>query len=67
MIEVHVILTVKISAHCRINLKSRTFKINGIEETHDMYSSINSVLKKLSARLEAQGEEIAGKRKPWTL
>jgi len=66
MIEVHVILTVEKYRHtAEINLKSRTFKINGIEETHDMYSSINSVLEKIERQaLKHKGKKIARKRKP---
>jgi len=66
MIEVHVILTVAKYRHtAEINLKSRTFKINGIEETHDMYGSINSVLEKIERQaLKHKGKKIARKRKP---
>jgi putative sigma-54 modulation protein len=66
MIEVHAILTVEKYRHtAEINLTSRTFKINGIEETHDMYSSINSVLEKIERQaLKHKGKKIARKRKP---
>ncbi|PYV93320.1 MAG: ribosome-associated translation inhibitor RaiA [Acidobacteria bacterium] len=66
MIEVHVILTVEKYRHiAEINLKSRTFKINGIEETHDMYTSINAVLEKIERQaLKHKGKKIAKKRKP---
>jgi len=65
MIEVHVILTVEKYRHsAEINLKSRTFKINGIEETHDMYTSINAVLEKIERQaLKHNGKKIAKKRK----
>jgi putative sigma-54 modulation protein len=66
MIEVHAILTVEKYRHtAEINLKSRTFKINGIQETHDMYGSINSVLEKIERQaLKHKGKKIARKRKP---
>jgi len=65
MIEVHVILTVEKYRHsAEINLKSRTFKINGIEETHDMYTSINAVLEKIERQaLKHKGKKIDKKRK----
>ncbi|MFN8008479.1 MAG: ribosome-associated translation inhibitor RaiA [Terriglobia bacterium] len=47
-IEVHVILTVEKYRHiAEMNLKSNSFSLNGLEETNDMYSSINTVLEKL--------------------
>jgi len=65
MLEVHVILTVEKYRHtAEINLKSRTFKINGIEETHDMYASINAVLEKIERQaLKHKGKKIDKKRK----
>ena len=68
MIEVHVILTVEKYRHsAEINLKSRTFKINGIEETHDMYTSINAVLEKIERQaLKHKGKKIDKKRKSTT-
>jgi putative sigma-54 modulation protein len=66
MIEVHVILTVEKYRHiAEINLKSRSFKFNGIEETHDMYTSINAVLEKIERQaIKHKGKKIAKKRKP---
>jgi putative sigma-54 modulation protein len=65
-IEVHVILTVEKYRHiAEINLKSRSFKFNGLEETHDMYTSINAVLEKIERQaLKHKGKKIARKRKP---
>ena len=65
MIEVHVILTVEKYRHsAEVNLKSRTFDINGIEETHDMYTSINAVLEKIERQaLKHKGKKIDKKRK----
>ena len=65
-IDVHVILTVEKYRHsAEINLKSRSFKFNGLEETHDMYSSINAVLEKIERQaLNHKGKKIAKKRKP---
>lgn len=65
-IDVHVILTVEKYRHiAEINLKSRSFKFNGLEETHDMYSSINTVLEKIERQaLKHKGKKIAKKRKP---
>ena len=64
-IDVHVILTVEKYRHiAEINLKSRSFKFNGLEETHDMYSSINAVLEKIERQaLKHKGKKIAKKRK----
>jgi putative sigma-54 modulation protein len=66
MIEVHVILTVEKYRHiAEINLKSRSFKFNGIEQTHDMYTSINAVLEKIERQaIKYKGKKIAKKRKP---
>lgn len=66
MIEVHVILTVEKYRHiAEINLKSRSFKFNGVEETHDMYTSINAVLEKIERQaIKHKGKKIAKKRKP---
>jgi len=68
MIEVHVILTVEKYRHlAEVNLKSRTFNINGIEETHDMYTSINAVLEKIERQaLKHKGKKIDKKRKSAT-
>jgi len=68
MIEVHVILTVEKYRHiAEINLKSRTFKINGIEVTHDMYASITAVLEKIERQaLKHKGKKIDKKRKSAT-
>jgi putative sigma-54 modulation protein len=67
MIEVHVILTVEKYRHtAELNLKSRTFKINGIEETHDMYASINAVLEDRAPALKHKGKKIDKKRKSAT-
>ena len=65
-IDVHVILTVEKYRHvAEINLKSRSFNFNGLEETHDMYSSINAVLEKIERQaLKHKGKKIAKKRKP---
>jgi putative sigma-54 modulation protein len=65
MIDVHVILTVEKYRHiAEINLKSRSFKFNGAEETHDMYTSITSVLEKIERQsLKHKGKHIAKKRK----
>jgi putative sigma-54 modulation protein len=64
-IEVHAILTVEKYRHvAEINLKSRSFKFNGVEETNDMYSSINAVLEKIERQaLKAKERKIAKKRK----
>jgi putative sigma-54 modulation protein len=65
MIQVHAILTVEKYRHiAEINLKSRSFKINGVEETHDMYTSITAVLDKIQRQaLKHKGKTIAKKRK----
>ncbi|MEW5979197.1 MAG: ribosome-associated translation inhibitor RaiA [Acidobacteriota bacterium] len=65
IIEVHVILTVQKHRHiAEVNLKSRTFKINGIEQTHDMYASITAVLDKIERQaLKHKEKKIARKRK----
>jgi ribosome hibernation promoting factor len=65
MIEVHVILTVEKYRHiAEVNLKSRSFKINGVEETSDMYTSINAVLEKIQRQaIKHKGKKIAKKRK----
>ena len=64
-IEVHAILTVEKYRHiAEINLKSTSFKLNGLEETNDMYSSINAVLEKIERQaLKAKDRKIAKKRK----
>ena len=64
-IEVHAILTVEKYRHiAEINLKSTSFKLNGLEETNDMYSSINAVLVRIERQaLKAKDRKIAKKRK----
>jgi putative sigma-54 modulation protein len=64
-IEVHAILTVEKYRHiAEINLKSTSFKLNGLEETNDMYTSINAVLEKIERQaLKAKDRMIAKKRK----
>jgi putative sigma-54 modulation protein len=64
-IDVHVVLTVEKYRHiAEINLKSRSFIFNGLEETHDMYTSINAVLEKIERQaLKHKGRKIAKKRK----
>ena len=64
-IEVHAILTVEKYRHiAEINLKSTSFKLNGLEETNDMYSSINAVLDKIERQaLKAKDRMIGKKRK----
>ncbi len=63
--DVHVILTVqKHRRLAEINLHSRSFKINGLEETNDMYASINAVLEKAERQaLKHKGKKITRKRK----
>jgi putative sigma-54 modulation protein len=67
-IQVHVILTVVKHRHtAEVNLKSRTFSINGVEETHDMYTSINAVLVKIERQaLKHKGKKMDRKRKSTT-
>ncbi len=64
-IDVHMILTVQKHRHlAEINLNSRSLKINGLEETNDMYASINAVLEKVERQvLKLKGKKIARKRK----
>ncbi len=64
-IEVHVIFTVEKYRHiAEINLKSKSFKIHAIEETSDLYASINVVLEKIERQaLKYKGKYITKKRK----
>ncbi len=64
-IEVDVTLTVEKHRHiAEIHLKSRNFKVHGLEVTGDMYNSITAVLDKIERQALRHKEKfIAKKRK----
>lgn len=65
-IHVHVTLTVqKHRQIAEVHLHSRSLDINGLEETNDMYASINAVLDKAERQaLKHKGKKITRKRHP---
>ena len=65
-IHVHMTLTVQKHRHiAEIHLHSRSLDINGLEETNDMYASINAVLDKAERQaLKHKGKKITRKRHP---
>jgi putative sigma-54 modulation protein len=64
-IEVDTILTVEKHRHiAEIHLKSRNFKVHGVEATGDMYNSITAVLDKIERQaLRHKEKYVAKKRK----
>ena len=65
-IQVHMTLTVqKHRQIAEVHLHSRSLDINGLEETNDMYASINAVLEKAERQaLKHKGKKITRKRHP---
>lgn len=65
-IHVHITLTVqKHRQIAEVHLHSRSLDINGLEETNDMYASINAVLEKAERQaLKHKGKKITRKRHP---
>ena len=63
-IHVHITLTVqKHRQIAEIHLHTRSLDINGLEETDDMYASINAVLEKAERQaLKHKGKKITRKR-----
>lgn len=65
---IHVHMTLTVQKHrqiAEIHLHSRSLDINGLEETNDMYASINAVLEKAERQaLKHKGKKIARKRHP---
>lgn len=65
---IHVHMTLTVQKHrqiAEIHLRSRSLDINGLEETNDMYASINTVLEKAERQaLKHKGKKITRKRHP---
>lgn len=65
---IHVHMTLTVQKHrqiAEIHLHSRSLDINGLEETNDMYASINAVLEKAERQaLKHKGKKITRKRHP---
>ena len=63
---IHVHMTLTVQKHrqiAEIHLHSRSLDINGLEETSDMYASINAVLEKAERQaLKHKGKKITRKR-----
>lgn len=63
-IEVDVTLTVEKHRHiAEIHLKSRNFKVHGLEVTGDMYNSITAVLDKIERQALRQKEKFVAKKR----
>ena len=64
---IHVHMTLTVQKHrqiAEIHLHTRSFDINGVEETSDMHASINAVLEKAERQaLKHKGKKITRKRK----
>ncbi len=65
---IHVHMTLTVQKHrqiAEIHLHTRSLDINGLEETNDMYASINAVLEKAERQaLKHKGKKITRKRHP---
>ena len=65
---IHVHMTLTVQKHrqiAEVHLHSRSLDINGLEETNDMYASINAVLEKAERQaLKHKGKKITRKRHP---
>ena len=65
---IHVHMTLTVQKHrqiAEVHLHSRSLDINGLEETNDMYVSINAVLEKAERQaLKHKGKKITRKRHP---
>lgn len=58
-VDIHVILSVeKIRQIAEINVLSKNFSANAIEESHDMYTSIDKVESKMEAQIRKHKEKI---------
>jgi ribosomal subunit interface protein len=58
-VDIHVILSVeKIRQIAEINLLSKNFTANAIEESQDMYTSIDKVVAKMEAQIRKHKEKI---------
>lgn len=67
-IDIHVILSVQKHRHgAEIVLKSKLFNLTSIEETTDMYNSVNRAIEKIERQALKQKERvISNKRQPLT-
>jgi len=58
-VNIHIILTVeKIRQIAEINVQSKNFTAHGVEESQDMYTSIDKVTSKVEAQLRKHKEKV---------
>lgn len=58
-VDIHVILMVeKIRQIAEVNVQSKNFTAHGVEESHDMYTSIDKVTSKVEAQLRKHKEKV---------
>ena len=58
-VDIHVVLMVeKIRQIAEINVQSKNFTAHGLEESHDMYTSIDKVMAKVEAQLRKHKEKV---------
>ncbi len=58
-VDIHVILMVeKIRQIAEINVQSKNFTAHGVEESQDMYTSIDKVTSKVEAQLRKHKEKV---------
>ena len=63
-IEVHVVLRVEKFRHiAEVSLDASGFRLNGAEETDDMYSSIDLLVDNLEAQASRKGKERVSRRR----
>lgn len=58
-VDIHVVMSVeKIRQIAEINLMSKNFSANALEESQDMYTSIDKVMSKMEAQIRKHKEKI---------
>lgn len=58
-VDIHIVLSIeKIRQIVEINLQSKNYTANAIEESHDMYTSIDKVAAKMEAQIRKHKEKI---------
>lgn len=59
-VEINVVLSVEKFRHiAEVKVNANGFRINGVEETEDLYSSIDRVLDKLEAQVKKKKDKMA--------
>jgi ribosome hibernation promoting factor len=58
-VDIHVVLRIeKIRQIAEVNVQSKNYQAHGIEESHDMYTSIDKVIAKVEGQIRKHKEKI---------